>query len=498
MAKDPADRMGQAACASGCANLGKVIGEALDAVHPDLVSTLHAGVQMEGMVAMYSFCIAVMLSLIVSIVVERLEGRGEGVVDHHAEAQTRRPPPRARARPPRPSEPRLACASLPQGWDGYDSGEEESDDDDAFDEDAAGFRGRGVPTPPPSPPAEGAGGEAEGGVRQVAPLGHVSVEVDTPGDEAGSSSAAPAAALDAGTATRTPIPETPSGLRRRLAGSVHFLEEKTKTAVGIFSPAKDTRTPREIRIERKIKRQMTVLGGAKPFPVTREWAWHSTICLLTSAMLAYGMFTPCFTREVTGSVPALLKQNGFDFDEEYSIWSLSGIIYELGGFNRALMYTTYLVFCVIGPAVRCSTQLMLLLLPLPTKVLRMLHELSRNASIFYALEVLLVAVPLLNVTFGPVSKNLLTVENSPGLCGPLGERYGQETCLMLDVRLAKGYWIICVHVALFLYSGFDGSPTHKYCQHELHRSDCPPFPCCSKQQQDSPPSARSARQPTMH
>ena len=232
---------------------------------------------------------------------------------------------------------------------------------------------------------------------------------------------------------------------------------------------------------------------------------------------------------MTGSVPALLKQNGFDFDEEYSIWSLADIIYELGGLNRHLMYTTYLIFCVIGPVTRCSTQLMLLLLPLPTKWLRALHELSRNASIFYALEVLLVAVPLLNMTFGaprrptrsascascapapysrprpavparagPVSKNLLTVKSQPALCVPLAERFGEETCLMLSVNLAKGYYVLCAHVALFLYSGFDGSPTHKYCQHELHRSDCPPFPCCSKQQQDSPPSARSARQPTMH
>ena len=230
------------------------------------------------------------------------------------------------------------------------------------------------------------------------------------------------------------LPEVQSSLRQRGARGLQSASRGISTVKASFrtsvrslqtSMAKDVRTKRE----RKLRRQMTVLGGARPFLLSREWLWHVSLCAATSYLLYLSMFMSCFDRvvrrhqpprarltphapqmmsdsppppaaQVTGSVPALLKQNGFDFDEEYSIWSLSGIIYELGGFNRALMYTTYLVFCVIGPAVRCSTQLMLLLLPLPTKVLRMLHELSRNASIFYALEVLLVAVPLLNMTFG--------------------------------------------------------------------------------------------------
>jgi hypothetical protein len=33
----------------------------------------------------------------------------------------------------------------------------------------------------------------------------------------------------------------------------------------------------------------------------------------------------------------LLQANGFDFDAAYSIYSLSEIIYGLGGLNRALM-----------------------------------------------------------------------------------------------------------------------------------------------------------------
>jgi hypothetical protein len=87
----------------------------------------------------------------------------------------------------------------------------------------------------------------------------------------------------------------------------------------------------------KLKRQMTVLGGATPFLVSREWACHLLGCLCTSALLGAGMVVPCFTRTVSGSMSQLLQTNGFDFDAAYSIYSLSEIIYGLGGLNRALM-----------------------------------------------------------------------------------------------------------------------------------------------------------------
>ena len=62
---------------------------------PPQKSTISAGVQMEGMQAMYTFCVAVMLSLVLSLVVERLEGRGSPLVPV-------------------------------EGWEAYDSGDEES------------------------------------------------------------------------------------------------------------------------------------------------------------------------------------------------------------------------------------------------------------------------------------------------------------------------------------------------------------------------------------
>lgn len=68
------------ACETGCHNLKLAVNESLNVSSPDFVSRLSAGVQMEGMQAMYTFCVAVMLSLILSLVVERLEGRGTPLV----------------------------------------------------------------------------------------------------------------------------------------------------------------------------------------------------------------------------------------------------------------------------------------------------------------------------------------------------------------------------------------------------------------------------------
>ena len=51
---------------------------------------------------------------------------------------------------------------------------------------------------------------------------------------------------------------------------------------------------------------------------------------------------------MSGSLSQLLKTNGFDFDDAYSIHSLAAIIYDLGGLNRLLMcvYAALSLYCV--------------------------------------------------------------------------------------------------------------------------------------------------------
>ena len=341
-------------CASACSDIRDFVDESI-LVKGDVTGRVNLGVEMEGMLGMYAFCVAVVMSLVLSIVVERLEGLGT---------------------PLRRTE----------GWDAYSSGESDANDDgggtvgdDEDDFDTAGWAG---------------------------PRTKLSRAVTTP-----------------------PV-------RRRL---------------------------------------MTVLRGAQPFERTAEWWWHISWVLFSATTLALGLSTPCFHRDVSGGISWLLREAGFEFNEEYTVFDLARIIADLDGLNRYLLCTTYVLFCVIGPVTRVASQILLLTARLPTSALRAIHELSRCASIFYALEVLLLAVPVLNVTFGPMSKFLITETNAPELCGPLNKRFSVDTCLMISIELGRGYWFLVAHIVAFIYSGFDGSSTHKYCQRELHRSDCPPF-----------------------
>ena len=69
---------------------------------------------------------------------------------------------------------------------------------------------------------------------------------------------------------------------------------------------------------------------------------------------------------------------------------------------------TFVVFVVLGPVLRTATQLALLLLPLPPALARPLLALSRHVSVFYGLDVMLVAVPLLQQTVANMSDGMFT------------------------------------------------------------------------------------------
>ena len=79
------------------------------------------------------------------------------------------------------------------------------------------------------------------------------------------------------------------------------------------------------------------------------------------------------------------------------------------------------MFMVIGPVARTVSQMALLLLPWPLPELRHLHRLSRNVSVFYALEVFVLVVPLLDMTISDLANGMLTPANFP-LCGDLDAR----------------------------------------------------------------------------
>jgi len=141
------------------------------------------------------------------------------------------------------------------------------------------------------------------------------------------------------------------------------------------------------------------------------------------------------------------------------------------------MAGTCFVFLVVGPILRPLTQLWLMWVPMSLEAQKGLHRASRHISIFYAFEVMLLAVPLLNLAFGPMTNQFL----SPGIfppCEYLEIHYNTPAnCLQIGVNPDVGYWFTMAAYALYLISGVDGSPTHKYLNRSLYPDDRTPPNC---------------------
>ena len=79
--------------------------------------------------------------------------------------------------------------------------------------------------------------------------------------------------------------------------------------------------------------------------------------------------------------------------------------------------------------------------------------------------------------FGPMSEILLN-DQTFAPCGMLDHIYGTgEICMRIDVIPTTGYWFNVAAVAIYLLSGFDGSPTSKFIHRRLFPLDPEPAGC---------------------
>uniref|UniRef100_A0A7S0P3N4 Uncharacterized protein n=1 Tax=Calcidiscus leptoporus TaxID=127549 RepID=A0A7S0P3N4_9EUKA len=234
--------------------------------------------------------------------------------------------------------------------------------------------------------------------------------------------------------------------------------------------------PRPDELPRRDEHERTRLGGA-------NWAaaLHTLGVLLQMGFTILAFSAPVFERAVIGALPDALRANlGIDFNAEYNMLRLAMMAAQAGGLDY-FMSATFWVFIVVCPTLRPLTQLLLLLVPLRRSTQRQLHRISRHMASYYAFEVMLVAVPLTQVAFGPMSSTMLNRDSAPEVCIPLLARYpnGSDMCFKMDIVAAPGYFFTIVAVAIFLLSGFDGSPTHKYLHRKLYPDDRPPPTCAS-------------------
>jgi len=234
---------------------------------------------------------------------------------------------------------------------------------------------------------------------------------------------------------------------------------------------------RGARDEGRVMRPLWRRGRAGPL--------HVGLVIVQLAITCVAMSTPLFERRLTGSMALLLDSLGFDFSGSYTMVNLGLLSAEAGGW-ALLMSSTFWVFIVICPLLRGASLLLLLLRPMTVAAAQRLHARSRAVSYYYALEVMLVAVPLIGTTIEPMTATLFTPYNTP-ICKDITTAFPNppgtdppDLCFTISVVPSTGYFSVAAAVVVFLLSGFDGSPTHKYLHRLLHPGDEPPpyWPRC--------------------
>ena len=145
----------------------------------------------------------------------------------------------------------------------------------------------------------------------------------------------------------------------------------------------------------------------------------------------------------------------------------SWLLGEGGGWDLLLSFTFW-IFVVIGPISRPLTLLALLQLPMTLRTAQALHVVSRYLSWYYALEVMLLAVPLIAGGMGPVSETMVTEYIFPP-CKEINAYYGTDRCFAIDLAVTwtSGYTLCIVAAVLFYVSGVDGSFTHRYIESKI-------------------------------
>ena len=189
-----------------------------------------------------------------------------------------------------------------------------------------------------------------------------------------------------------------------------------------------------------------------------EAALHLSLFVATLYVLFRSWTEPLIARTVSGSFVHVFRAdaldqpamaNGVGLNAQYSLLQL-GLLAARGGLLNGCLSITFLVFMIVGPLLRTLTQIGVVLLPLPMPALRRLHRISRNISVFYALEVMVVVVPLLDMAVSDLANGMLTPSNL-ALCAPLNSHYGGP-CLSLHVKKLGGYYYMAAAVFLYFLS----------------------------------------------
>lgn len=205
---------------------------------------------------------------------------------------------------------------------------------------------------------------------------------------------------------------------------------------------------------------------------------HVSLVTATGLSLVVALCSPMLRREVAGSfidevrdAAAAAGSSADSLGDEFNLLTLALLCGRANDWDyvSTLHALTFLTFVVVGPVFRTASQLVLLLIDLPPATAHRLLGLSRYASVFYGLDVMLVAVPLLQQTVDNMADGMFTPKTF-ALCR-------DPACFELQAVPLGGYKWLVLTVVLFYFSGYEGSYTHRYLHSAAHPYDCPPPDC---------------------
>ena len=202
----------------------------------------------------------------------------------------------------------------------------------------------------------------------------------------------------------------------------------------------------------------TLQGGNSRTCARRFALGHRLLPPLQLLLTIWMLSLPILKRKVGGNANEVLLGFEVDLDDTFNVYEVAELVGKAGGLDLCLA-ATFWVFVIISPLLRPTLQTCLALAPTKPRmpVLSHVNRWSRYISHYCALEVFVVVVPLLQITFRFMATDIISPMTFP-LCTALADLYKQDECLTFTVELQGGYYVAVAAVVVHLFSGMEGSP----------------------------------------
>lgn len=183
--------------------------------------------------------------------------------------------------------------------------------------------------------------------------------------------------------------------------------------------------------------------------------WHTCATILsvvTAVIVGKTLQAPSLSREVVGVGPHWLQQvTGVRWDTTFSLTGLAAAIGEAGG-SDALLQATFAGFCVVGPAVRAILCVVALCCPRQlcgTSVYDLLLVAIEFVGAFCAVEVLAVAAYLVHML---IPSTTATIVNVPQ-CAQIAPENSTSSCFEVYLEPQDSFqWLVIGTLLLLVVS----------------------------------------------